>query len=56
MVLLVIVASAPILGVAVSPPDVAPGVLTAVAIMAGPYVIGGILYILASLNAKATSQ
>ena len=29
------------LGVAVSPPDVALGVLTAVAIMAGPYVIGG---------------
>jgi len=53
-ILLVIVASAPILGVAVSPPDVARGVLTAVAIMTGPYVIGGILYILASLNAKVS--
>jgi len=53
-ILLVIVASAPIFGVAVSPPDVARGVLTAVAVMTGPYVIGGLLYILASLNAKAS--
>ena len=43
---LVIVAVAPMLGVAVSPEDVDRGVLTAVAIMLGPYAIGGVLYVI----------
>ena len=43
---LVIVAIAPMLGVAASPEDVDRGVLTAVAIMLGPYAIGGVLYVI----------
>lgn len=43
---LVLVSLLPIVGVAASPEDVARGVLSAVAIMTGPYTIGGLLYLL----------
>lgn len=43
---LLIVAIAPMVGVAASPEDVNRGVLTAVAIMLGPYAIGGVLYVI----------
>lgn len=43
---LVLVALLPIVGVAASPEDVARGVLSAVAIMTGPYAVGGLLYLL----------
>ena len=46
-VALVLVALLPIVGVAASPEDVERGVLTAVAIMTGPYAVGGLLYLLA---------
>lgn len=46
-VALVLVALLPIAGVAASPEDVARGVLGAVAIMTGPYVAGGLVYLLA---------
>lgn len=46
-VALVLVALLPIAGVAASPEDVASGVLGAVAIMTGPYAIGGLLYVVA---------
>lgn len=46
---LIVVAIAPILGVAASPEDVARGVLTAVAVMTGPYAIGGLVYALGTL-------
>ena len=46
-VALILVALLPIAGVAASPEDVARGVLTAVAIMTGPYAVGGLLYLLA---------
>ena len=45
-VALLIVTIAPMLGVAASPEDVDRGVLTAVAIMLGPYAVGGLLYVL----------
>lgn len=48
-VALVVVAIAPILGVAASPEDVARGVLAAVAIMTGPYALGGLVYALGTL-------
>ena len=44
---LILIALLPIAGVAASPEDVARGVLTAVAIMTGPYAVGGLLYLLA---------
>ena len=43
---LVLVALLPIVGVAASPEDVARGVLGAVAIMTGPYAVGGLFYLL----------
>ena len=46
-VALVLVAVLPIAGVAASPEDVARGVLGAVAIMTGPYIAGGLLYVVA---------
>ena len=46
-VALVLVALLPIAGVAASPEDVARGVLGAVAIMTGPYAVGGLLYVVA---------
>ena len=46
-VALVLVALLPIAGVAASPEDVARGVLGAVAIMTGPYALGGLLYVVA---------
>ncbi|MCF8531204.1 MAG: hypothetical protein K9G69_07950 [Candidatus Nanopelagicales bacterium] len=55
-ILLMVVAGAPIIGVAVSPPDVARGVLAAVAIMTGPYVVGGLLYVIASRQQVKGSQ
>lgn len=52
-VALVLVAVLPIAGVAASPEDVARGVLGAVAIMTGPYALGGLLYVVADwLNAR----
>jgi len=50
-VALIIVAIAPILGVAASPEDVTRGVLAAVAIMTGPYALGGLVYALGTLPA-----
>jgi hypothetical protein len=46
-VALILVAVLPIAGVAASPEGVARGVLGAVAIMTGPYAVGGLLYIVA---------
>jgi hypothetical protein len=46
-VALILVAVLPIAGVAASPEDVARGVLGAVAIMTGPYAVGGLLYVVA---------
>lgn len=46
-VALVLVALLPIAGVAASPEDVARGVLGAVAIMTGPYAVGGLIYVVA---------
>ncbi len=50
-VALIVVAIAPILGVAASPEDVARGVLAAVSIMTGPYALGGLVYALVTLPA-----
>ena len=46
-VALILVALLPIAGVAASPEDVARGVLGAVAIMTGPYAVGGLVYVVA---------
>ena len=54
-VALLIVAIAPMLGVAMSPEDVDRGVLTAVALMLGPYAIGGILYALSGRLRERTT-
>ena len=53
---LLIVSIAPILGVAFSPEDVAQGVLQAVAIMTGPYAIGGLAYTLVGPSARNAHQ
>ena len=56
-VALILVALLPIAGVAASPEDVARGVLTAVAIMTGPYAVGGVLYLIADrLHARAPEE
>ena len=52
---LLIVAIAPMLGVAMSPKDMDRGVLTAVAIMLGPYAIGGLLYVLSGRLRERTT-
>ena len=53
----VVVAIAPMLGVAASPEDVDRGVLTAVAIMLGPYAIGGVLYVISGrLRERASAN
>lgn len=53
---LLIVSIAPILGVAFSPEDVARGVLQAVAIMTGPYAIGGLAYTLVGPSLRNAHQ
>lgn len=53
---LLVVTIAPMLGVAASPEDVERGVLTAVAIMLGPYAIGGVLYLTSGLLRERTSD
>lgn len=53
---LLVVTIAPMLGVAASPEDVERGVLTAVAIMLGPYAIGGVLYLTSGLLGERTSD
>lgn len=53
---LLVAAIAPMLGVAASPEDVERGVLTAVAIMLGPYAIGGVLYLTSGLLRERTSD
>ena len=53
---LLIVSIAPILGVAFSPEDVARGVLQAVAIMTGPYAIGGLVYALVGPSARSAQE
>lgn len=50
---LIIVSITPILGVAFSPEDVARGVLQAVAIMTGPYALGGLVYVLVPHRRRA---
>lgn len=54
-VALLIVTIAPMLGVAASPEDVDRGVLTAVAIMLGPYAVGGLLYVLSGRLRERTT-
>jgi len=53
---LLIVSIAPILGVALSPEDVARGVLQAVAIMTGPYAVGGLVYALVGPSARSVQE